>query len=227
MTGVRERARTELTAKIKRTARRHLARDGASGLSLRAVARDLDMVSSAVYRYFPSRDDLLTALIIDAYDAFGAAAEKAEAAVPRDDLMARWHAAGRAAYEWSGRHAAEYALIFGSPVPGYAAPQDTIGPAGRFTGVLLDILSDAHATGLRPPSTVALSERARADIERLRTQIATDIGVEWLGAGLRAWSALIGLISFIRFGHLHNVVGDYDAWFDDALDQLGRSVIAG
>lgn len=225
MAGVRERARIEFTAKIKRTARRHLARDGASGLSLRAVARDLGMVSSAVYRYFPSRDDLLTALIIDAYEAFGAAAEKAEAAVPRDDLMARWRAAGRAAYAWSGRHAAEYSLIFGSPVPGYAAPEDTIGPATRFTSVLLGILVDAAAMGLRPARILSLSDAARAEIEHLRDRIGLDIDAEWLAAGLRAWTGLIGQISFIRFGHLHNVVIDEDAWFDDALDQLGRSVI--
>lgn len=225
MPGVRERARTELTARIKQTARRHLARDGASGLSLRAVARDLGMVSSAVYRYFPSRDDLLNALIIDAYDAFGAAAEKAEAAVPRDDLFGRWLAAGRAAYAWSGRHAAEYALIFGSPVPGYEAPQDTIGPAGRFTGVLLGILVDARSAGMPSPPCAAMSESVHDDFEQLRMRIGADLDAEWLAAGVRAWTGLIGLISFIRFGHLHNVIHDHDAWFEDALERLGRSVI--
>lgn len=224
---MRERARTQLTAEIKRTARRHLARDGASGLSLRAVSRDLGMVSSAVYRYFPSRDDLLTALIIDAYDALGAAAERADAAVASDDLVGRWRAVGLAAYEWSGRHAAEYALIFGSPVPGYNAPADTIGPAGRFTGVLLRLLVDAHAAGMRPPAGALQSAEARADIELLRERLATDIDADWLAAGLRAWAALIGLISFIRFGHLHNVIHDHDAFFGDTLERLGRGVIAG
>src|ERR1700757_238703 len=78
----RERARAELTREIKEEARRQLVTSGADGLSLRAVARELGMVSSALYRYFPSRDDLLTALIIDAYDAIGAAVEEAVAAVP-------------------------------------------------------------------------------------------------------------------------------------------------
>src|SRR5262249_59041568 len=75
----RDRARIELTEEIKQAGRRHLTEHGAAGLSLRAVAREVGMVSSAVYRYFPSRDDLLTALIIDAYDAVGAVAEAAEA----------------------------------------------------------------------------------------------------------------------------------------------------
>src|SRR3954454_5777737 len=86
----RERVRLELTKEIKDIARRQLAIDGSAGLSLRAVAREVGMVSSAVYRYFPSRDDLLTALIIDAYDAVGAAATAAESHVRRSDLMGRW-----------------------------------------------------------------------------------------------------------------------------------------
>src|ERR1700712_3765384 len=83
-------ARDELTAAIKTAARRQLAEVGAGALSLRAVARELGMVSSAVYRYFATRDDLLVALIIDAYEAVGAAAENAEVTVPRDDLLGRW-----------------------------------------------------------------------------------------------------------------------------------------
>src|ERR1700749_3971729 len=92
----RERARAELTREIKEEARRQLAETGAHGLSLRAVARELGMVSSALYRYFPSRDDLLTALIIDAYDALGEVAERAaagpDAAAP-GPARVRWTAA--------------------------------------------------------------------------------------------------------------------------------------
>ncbi|NUK72762.1 helix-turn-helix domain-containing protein, partial [Streptomyces lunaelactis] len=91
--GARERARIEVTAAIKDEARKQLAAEGASKLSLRAVARELGMVSSALYRYFPSRDELLTALIVDAYDAVGAAAETALAAAPDPlDHPARWTA---------------------------------------------------------------------------------------------------------------------------------------
>ncbi|WP_181790369.1 helix-turn-helix domain-containing protein, partial [Streptomyces phytophilus] len=85
VTGARERARTEIAESIKAEARRQLADAGAARLSVRAVARELGMVSSALYRYYPSRDDLLTALIIDAYDAVGTAAERAVAAAPAAD----------------------------------------------------------------------------------------------------------------------------------------------
>src|SRR3954462_15401697 len=115
----RERVRAELIGEITEVARRHRARDGAAGLSLRAVAREMGMVSSAIYRYFASRDELLTALIVDAYDALGAAVERAEAAVDRADLLGRWLAACRAVREWALENPHEYALIYGSPVPGY------------------------------------------------------------------------------------------------------------
>src|SRR5262245_17736305 len=85
----RARARAELTAEIKATARRHVAEVGAPALSLRAVARELGMVSSGVYRYFESRDALRTALIIDAYDAVGQIAEEAIDGLP-DDVAVRW-----------------------------------------------------------------------------------------------------------------------------------------
>src|ERR1700761_4668864 len=96
----RARARAETTDQIKQIARAHLAVEGPN-LSLRAVARDLGVVSSAVYRYFASRDELLTALIIDAYDSLGAAAEAGEARVGRRDLLGRWLALGTAIRDWA------------------------------------------------------------------------------------------------------------------------------
>ncbi|MGB6617571.1 MAG: TetR/AcrR family transcriptional regulator, partial [Trebonia sp.] len=144
----RERARAELTREITEEARRQLAETGAQGLSLRAVARELGMVSSALYRYFPSRDDLLTALIIDAYDALGEVAETAIAAGARPRV--RWLAACHAIRGWALAHPHEYSLIYGSPVPGYRAPQATVGPASRVPLAFMGVLRDAVASGDMP-----------------------------------------------------------------------------
>ena len=127
----RERVRAELTREITDVARAQLATEGAGGLSLRAVAREMGMVSSAIYRYFSSRDDLLTALIVDGYNAIGEAAEQANAAYAAGDYAGRWLAVCRAIRDWALAHPHEYALVYGSPVPGYQAPQQTIGPAAR------------------------------------------------------------------------------------------------
>ncbi len=110
MTTARARARAELTREIKASARRQIAEVGASALSLRAVSRELGMVSSALYRYFPSRDALLTALIVDAFDAVGAVAEEVETEVPATSGFARrWVALGTDG--WPADMAAEEAAL--------------------------------------------------------------------------------------------------------------------
>ena len=142
----RERARAELTREIKEEARRQLASVGAVGLSLRAVARELGMVSSALYRYYPSREDLLTALIIDAYNALGDAAERA-IETTAGPARRRWLAACHAIRDWALSRPHEYALIYGSPVPGYRAPEATIAPAGRVPLAFVGVLGSAVAAG--------------------------------------------------------------------------------
>jgi AcrR family transcriptional regulator len=157
----RERARAEITAEILDAARGYLATDGAPALSLRAIARDLGMASSALYRYFSSRDQLLTRLIIDAYDSLGAAAEAAEVAVDRNDLAGRFAATCIAVRDWALAHPNEYALIYGSPVPGYVAPADTVRPASRVTTLLLRIIVEAAAAGRIPDADIRDAEAQR------------------------------------------------------------------
>jgi AcrR family transcriptional regulator len=201
--GARERARREVTAAIKDEARAQLAADGAAKLSLRAVARELGMASSALYRYFPSRDDLLTALIIDAYDMVGEAAERALAAAPPPrPPLERWLAVCHAVREWALAHPHEYALIYGSPIPGYAAPASTVGPASRVALTLITVIADTHARGdLAPPAGGHPGEMVTADLARMIPADAAPALVE-------AWNALFGLISFELFGHFHGVVRD-------------------
>ncbi|MBK8077856.1 MAG: TetR/AcrR family transcriptional regulator [Kineosporiaceae bacterium] len=219
--GVRERARAELTREIVAEARRQLAEVGPAALSLRAVAREIGMVSSAVYRYVASRDELLTLLIVEAYDGLGEATEQAEAAVVRDDLRGRWQATCRAMRAWAQANPHEHALIFGSPVPGYAAPQTTIGPASRVPTVLIGILVDGVRRGLIAPDDLAeLPEPVQRSLDPIRDQVA-GLPDELLARGLTAWTMLVGAVSFELFGHTHNVVDDDPtlraAFFDDQM----------
>jgi AcrR family transcriptional regulator len=225
----RERARAELTREIREEARRQLAETGAPGLSLRAVARELGMVSSALYRYFPSRDDLLTALIIDAYDALGAAAEAAVAADPGRSSRARWLAACHAIRAWALENPHEYALIYGSPVPGYQAPAATIGPASRVPLAFARLLADADAAGaLRTGDGPALDDALAAQAGALATALAESgaIGVppDALVRAVIAWSQLFGMISFELFGQFAGSFEPADAAFDYAVAQLATFV---
>ena len=220
--GARARVRAELTREIKSVAREQLAEVGAAALSLRAVARELSMASSAVYRYFPSRDDLLTALIVDAYDAVGAAAELDESAVRRADAAGRWMATARAVREWATAHPQEFALIYGSPVPGYQAPLDTIDPAARIPLLLLKIVNDCAAAGrLHDPVPEApMPKVLRADLSALGEQAAPDLSAHQVARVAMGYVELIGVISFELFGHLHNVIHDYPAHFDFQLRRV-------
>ncbi len=219
------RARLEITSEILESARRQLAREGASGLSLRAIARDLDMASSAIYRYFPSRDDLLTALIVAAYDSVGDVADQALAGsvgsgdAPADSFRAVWRAVRR----WAHDHRHEYALIFGSPVPGYQAPQATIGAASRLPEVLLTILVAAKPTP--PPGPGGHGGSLAAAVAPLRGKLPTHLlSDQALLRALTSWSALFGAISFELFGHTHNVIDDdpavRDSYFDAQIDLM-------
>jgi AcrR family transcriptional regulator len=217
----RARVRAEITEEIKRTAREHLREKGAAELSLRAVARDVGMVSSAVYRYFASRDELLTALIVDAYNAIGGVAEAADAGCRRSDVKHRFRTVGRALRRWAIDNPHEYALVFGSPVPGYAAPTDTIVPAQRAPLVLVGIVRDARRVGkLEAGEHVPLGAGLRANAARLGDEIAPELSPDEVARVVAAWPAIFGAISFDLFGHFHNVIDDKDAWFDYELDRI-------
>jgi AcrR family transcriptional regulator len=237
--GARERARIEVTAAIKEEARRQLAAEGAARLSLRAVARELGMVSSALYRYFPSRDDLLTALIIDAYDAIGSAAEEAltatdeaadgkavgRSAPHRAAPVDRWVAICRAARDWAVAHPHEYALIYGSPVPGYAAPEATIGPASRVALALLTVVREAQTDGLlgAPPGR-PLAGPVHADSARLAAELAPDLPIPVIAALIAVWAQVFGIVSFEVFGQFNRVVEARGPFFEHAAAALAAQV---
>jgi AcrR family transcriptional regulator len=215
----RERARAELTREIKAEARRQLASTGADGLSLRAVARELGLVSSALYRYFPSRDELLTALITDAYNALGAAVETAVAGPdrPRD----RWRAGCHAVRDWARDNRHEYALLYGSPVPGYQAPSDTVPAAARVPLALVGVLRDAHTTGepALPLVPADLPAELTGQLDALAEALGGGVGRPVLFGALLAWTQLFGIVSFELFGQLVGSVDPAGPFFAAATDQ--------
>ncbi|MGI5491597.1 TetR/AcrR family transcriptional regulator [Microtetraspora malaysiensis] len=219
----RERVRAELTREIADIARRHLATDGAAGLSLRAVAREMGMVSSAIYRYFPSRDDLLTTLIVDGYNALGEAVEKADAACARDGYTGRWLAVCHTVRGWALAHPHEYALLYGSPVPGYRAPEDTIVPATRGIAVYGRILADAIAAGrLAPPAILPEPPAIIApDAEAIR-MIIPGASDDVITRAVTVWTGLFGMVSFELYGHFTNTIDHRAEFFEHNMTGLAR-----
>ena len=198
----RQRARSQTAADIVRLGRQHLATDGAAALSLRAVARDLGVVSSAVYRYVESRDELLTLLLIDAFGELGDEVDAAVAAAPEGDHLGRFLALGGAVRTWALREPASYALLFGSPVPGYNAPAErTTGPGTRVIVSLIGILDAASRAGqlaVVGPSP-QLPPTLAADLEAIRREFGLAIPDELVARGVLVWSSLFGAVSFEVF----------------------------
>ncbi len=222
----RQRARDEITAEILAAARSRLAEAGPGELSLRAVARDVGMVSSAVYRYFASRDELLTALLIGAYDELGLAAEEADDSVTdRSDVGERWLSTCRAVRRWALDHPHDYALLYGTPVTGYAAPQDTVSSAARVVIRLVDIVTTAARIGAidasRPGPSPGFGDSIGGARDAMRELGAPDDSPdELVGRLLMTWSSLFGVISFELWGHLVGSVDDRDAYFDHVAARL-------
>lgn len=221
--GPRARARAQTIADIKRVGREHLASEGAAALSLRAVARDLGMVSSAIYRYVRSRDDLLTLLVVDGYNALGDAVDAAVAEAPADPAD-RFRSAARAVRAWALAEPAWYGLLYGSPVPGYAAPsEDTVAPGIRVIGALLTIIDDAHRAGLlTPPAPApALSPRTAADFATIRAQFGLTVPDGLMTAALTAWTTLFGAVNFDVFDmYGADTFADRAEVFEQQVDQL-------
>ena len=189
------------------------------------------MVSSAIYRYYPSRDELLTALIIDAYESVGRAATAAETAHDRTDTLGRWLATATAVRQWALAAPQEWALIFGSPVPGYKAPTDTIDAAVIVPLLIIGIVGDAHPQhepdradvpiSPLPPLATPMPASVRSDLDALAAQLGRPLTAEWLAPAMMAWAQLVGSVSFELFGHLHNVIHDYPAYFDFQMREIG------
>jgi len=221
----RAQAREEMLQAILRAAAGQLAEVGPAALSLRAVARELGVVSSAVYRYVESRDALLTLLIIEAYNDLGATAELAEARVPRTDLPGRFVATCNAIRGWALDNPHKYALIFGTPVPGYHAPEDTIGPASRvailLTGILID--RDTEFTG----ADAAECRLAKSAMAPLRADFGASVPDALLARGLVAWMSIIGAVSVETFGHLTGVVADSPVTRKRFFEQDMRNLATG
>lgn len=207
--------------------RSHLAVHGAAGLSLRAVARDLGVVSSAVYRYVKSRDELLTLLVVDGYTDLGDAVDGALAGVASDDFSAQFRALGRAVRSWALAEPARYGLLFGSPVPGYEAPaEQTTGPGTRVVVRLVHILDGAHgAAGRDDLPGSAIPAALEDSFAAIRAEMGISLPDAFLARGVMVWAALFGMVSFEVFGQYGpGTFGDPAALFELQLSALGEAV---
>ncbi|WP_163799302.1 TetR/AcrR family transcriptional regulator [Mycolicibacterium sediminis] len=218
--GKRQDARERTERQIVEVGRAHLVTHGAAGLSLRAIARDLGLVSSAVYRYVASRDDLLTLLLIDAYTDLADAVDEAGDGAP--DWRARLTAEARAARAWAVADPARWALLYGSPVPGYHAPSErTVGPGTRVVGSLFATIAEGIAAGDISPSAIDLPASTATDFDGIRTEFGFSGDDAAVMKCLTLWGGLVGAISLEVFGQYGaDTFGDAGRVFDGQVGLL-------
>ena len=219
-----------MTAEILAVAAAHVARDGAAAISLRSIARDLGMAPSALYRYFDGRDALLSALILSAYEALADEAERAADEADRPagggDQAERWLAVPRALRGWALEHPHQWGLIFGTPVPGYHAPEDTVEPYTRMALALVRPLSAAHASGAFRPDEgrPSITDELRAAVDPVTRGLLPGLPAGTVVLVLEAFTAIVGAISLEVFGHWRNTVLEPGLLFDATVAQAAKTI---
>lgn len=227
----RDRLRAEIVHDIKRLAMVSIARDGAAALSLRSIARELGVTPSALYRYFPSRDAVLGELIADAYDDLGEVVEEAVRLIEGDRPLEAWMAASRAVRQWALAEPNRWALLFGTPIPGFVADLDlTLDPAMRVTNALTGILVGAVRARRLQRRSLTASEAVMgpALVDDFGRFVAShslhELPPALMVEGMAAWSRLVGIVSFEVFGHLDLVTTAKDELFEFQAATLGHAL---
>ena len=211
---------------IKETAWNQIAEFGAPALSLRAIARELKISAPAIYNYFPDRDALVTALIIDAYTSFGDWQLEARDAVASNDPREKLEAIGLAYRNWAHTYPQRYQLIFGRPLPGYQAPAEKVFPSSaRSISALFSVVEELRAAGnLSTDSVPTVSDQYRAYYDQWRTY-SGDINPISLFVAMIIWARVHGIVSLEIQGNLPPFGENGDALYLFDLHAQARQFI--
>lgn len=213
MATTRQQASDQTRAAILAAAREEVSERGGVGLSMRAIARQVGLVSSAVYRHFPSRDALLAAMIIQSYQDLDRALSVVEPATG----AAGWCELAQAFRRWARTRPAEFQLIYGTPIHGFTAPEETIPAAAAVARHFIDV------GACRPVSAFA-STALTDQLRRASSQIPhTD--PSGLAAVMAELAGLVGFVNLELAGHFVGTAdpGDllYEAVIGRGVDTLG------
>lgn len=215
-----------MQAAILETAWRQIAASGASSLSLRAIARELNITAPAIYNYYPDRDALVTALIIEAYTSFGDAQLAARDSVPAEDLEGRLKATGRAYRQWALTYPERYQLIFGTPIPGYVAPfEQTFPSAARAFGVILSVVEALRAAGRLKGVAVEQVKPGYEQAFEMWKKYAGEADIRSLSTALLIWARVHGLVSLEISGNIPPFGADGDALYAYEMDFIVQTFI--
>lgn len=206
----------EMPSQIKAVARRQMAERGTAGIALRSIARELGITAPAIYNYFPRLDDLITALIVDAFTALADAIEAAEAGTPGQACGPKILAMCLAYRQWAVEHPVDFQLIYGNPIPGYEAPADITVPLARrpFDGLFRLFLVAYQSGELAVPAAYEpVPASVRAHFAGWLPTADYDFPDPLVCLLMSGWARIHGLVMLELFEHLGPVVGDTAAFY--------------
>jgi AcrR family transcriptional regulator len=223
---IRNKQIPNLQDSIKETAWRQIAEYGAPALSLRAIAREQKITAPAIYNYFPDRDALVTALIIDAYKSFGDSQLEARDAVPASKVVARLKAIGIAYRTWAHKYPQRYQLIFGTPIPGYEGPILEILPsAARSLSALVSVVEQLRVTGkLNVRAFPQVKREYQASFETWK-KYGGDVDMLSMSVAMVIWSRVHGIVSLEIANNLPPFGAKGDELYLFELDSIARQFI--
>jgi len=211
---------------IKETAWKQLTEVGAPALSLRAIARALKITAPAIYNYFPDRDALVTALIIDAYTSLGDSQIAARDAVAVSNLSGRLKAIGIAYRAWAQAHPQRYQLIFGTPIPGYEAPlMEVLPSAARSLSALVSVVEQIRAAGkLNVRSFPQVKDEYRVSFETWK-KYGGDADMLSMSVAMIIWARVHGIVSLEIANNLPPFGASGDGLYFFELDSITKQFI--
>lgn len=211
---------------IKEAAWKQITEFGAPALSLRAIAREIKITAPAIYNYFPDRDALVTALIIDAYTSFGDWQIEARDSAPINDLHKKMEAIGLAYRSWAHTYPQRYQLIFGTPIPGYTAPREKVFPSSaRSISALFSVVEEFRAAGkLSVDAVPAVNEKYQTHYEQWRTY-AGEVHPLSVFVAMIIWARVHGIVSLEIQGNLPPFGKKGDALYLFELSSIARQFI--
>jgi AcrR family transcriptional regulator len=231
----RDRLRAATTEEIIQTARRLLVASGPKAMSLRAIASDMGMTAPGLYRYFDSYEELLRHVCANIFTELGQDIQRAidaAAAGPgpehvTEKLTIKMVAACREFRRWALNHPAEFALLFGVPVPGFddgrwdIADECALAFAGTFFTLFLELWSRAP---FAVPAAEQIDPGLRDQLVRYREALGADIPVGAVLTFLRCWTVLYGAVALEVFGHIRFAIEDAAPMFEITLGDLASLV---
>lgn len=211
----REKQREATREEIKDVARRLMAEHGTAGISTRMIAREMGLTAPALYHYFASRDELITDLIVDAFNALADAMQKVSERAAAEPVRERLMQTLLEYRRWALEHPVDFQLIYGNPIPGYEAPTEVTTPAAsRAFAVLLPLIAQLPVR----PRTVPASMRKH--LSEMMEQEDYHVPVEVFYEGVVGWSRIHGIIMLELFHHLQPVIGDVEAFYRAEIENM-------